>query len=107
MQDVRLDIGGWISGPSLGGKDDRQAGIECLEKLAEQLDSGDFATRIVTERRGQWPSLHVTNRRAGMLSEDIFAGPDAFWWGWAERIAPLADIPAAAVTVARVLADWP
>jgi hypothetical protein len=86
-------------------REDQQAGVEGLEKLAAELDSADFEVRLVAERHSQWPSLHVRNRRARALSEIIYAGPDAFWRGWAQRIPPLADVTAAAAAVARVLSD--
>ncbi len=54
------------------------------------------------------PSLHVVNPAAAALAEDVYAGPGRdgqwwFWWSWAERIAPGADVAAAATQIRRVL----
>jgi hypothetical protein len=76
-------------------REDQQAGVAGLEKLATELDSADSRSVLVAGRRSQWPSLHVRNRRARAPSENIYAWPDAFWWGWAQPIAPLADVTAA------------
>jgi hypothetical protein len=49
----------------------------------------------------------VSNRRQGRLAQHVYAGPAGFWWGRAERIAPLTDVAAAAAAVARMLWDTP
>ncbi len=38
-----------------------------------------------------------------MLTEHIYAGDGWFWFGWAERVAVLTDVSAAAEIIARVL----
>ncbi|MFC0041151.1 MULTISPECIES: hypothetical protein [Actinomadura] len=81
--------------------------MEYLEMLGAELAGRGFRVRI-TLPRDQAPSLHVTNPDASALSENILAeeGPDGwwFWWSWAERIAPAADVTVAAERVALVLA---
>jgi len=84
-----------------------QRSIDRLGELAAALAAHGLAARLVTPV-GRLPSLHVTNPAVPRLCEDVYAacGPDGggwFWWPWAERIAPDADVPAAATAVARVL----
>jgi hypothetical protein len=79
-----------------------------LEPLAEALRQRGFLARIT--RIGDGPSfVEVINRDAPDLAESIFAAPAAggwwFWWSWAQRIAPAADIEPAADRIARVLAS--
>jgi hypothetical protein len=73
-----------------------------LETLAAELNQGDYEARLVTPQ-GRRPFVHVRNRRAGMLTENIYAGDGSFWWGWAERFADAADVAGAAQIVMRVL----
>jgi hypothetical protein len=73
-----------------------------LEKLAAELDGQAFEARVVAPP-GRRPFVHVRNRRAGVLTESIYAGDGWFWWGWAERIAAVGEVAAAAEAVARVL----
>jgi len=42
-----------------------------------------------------------------MLAETVMAAAEWFWWPWADRIAPAADVAAAADAIARVLALAP
>jgi len=77
-----------------------------LEKLAAEI-AGAYEARLVTPE-GRRPHLRVTNRGAPILREHIYAGPADgeawwFWFGWAERIAPVADIAAAARRIEQVL----
>jgi hypothetical protein len=76
--------------------------VTALEKLAAELDGPTFEAQVVTGH-GQPPFLHVRNRDASMLNEDIYAVRDWFWFGWAECIAPLDDVAAAAHRIAYVL----
>jgi hypothetical protein len=86
--------------------DDPRAGIAALEKLAAQLSARGFEPRLLTP--GGWrPSLVVRNPRAPMLSETVLAQAEWFWWPWADRIAPVADVSAAADRIAGVLAVIP
>jgi hypothetical protein len=46
----------------------------------------------------------ITSRELDdVMAEDIMAQAGWFWWPWADRIAPAADVPAAAARVATVL----
>jgi len=78
---------------------DPQAG---LEKLAAELNSGDYEARLVAPQ-GRRPYLHVRNRRASVLTENVYSGDGWFWFGWAERIAPVLDVTVAAEKIMRVL----
>jgi len=73
-----------------------------LERLAAGLDDKAYAVSLVTGQ-GRRPHLHITNRNATVLSENIYVGDDWYWWGWAERIAPVSELTAAVESVARVL----
>jgi hypothetical protein len=85
---------------------DRQAETAALEKLAVELGARGFETRLLAPE-GWRPSLAVRNLIAPMLSETVLAQADWFWWPWADRISPVADVPAAADRIARVLAVVP
>jgi len=78
------------------------AGAAELEKLAAELDGQAYAVSLITGD-GRRPHLHVTNRRATVLTENIYAADGWFWWGWAERIAAVENLAAAAADIARVL----
>lgn len=78
------------------------AGMAELEKLAAELDGLTYAARLVTPQ-GRRPYLHVRNRAAGVLTENVYAGDGFFWWGWAERIASVAEVATAAQIIRRVL----
>ena len=73
-----------------------------LEKLAAEIDGGDYQARVVAHS-GRRPYLHVQNRSAGVLTENVYAGDGFYWWGWAERIAPVAEVAGAAAAIMRVL----
>ncbi|GAA3949965.1 hypothetical protein GCM10023085_35620 [Actinomadura viridis] len=81
--------------------------IEYLEELGDEMVRRGFRVRL-TLPPGLAPSLHVMNPDASALAENILAeeGADGwwYWWSWAERIAPVGDVPAVADRVARVLA---
>ncbi len=77
-------------------------GIEDLERLAAEVDGGDYEARVVAHP-GRRPFVYVRNRHAGALKENIYAGDGSFWWGWAERSASVTDVAAAAEIVMRVL----
>ncbi len=78
------------------------AGTAELEKLAAELDGQAYEARLVTPH-GRRPYLHVRNRAAGVLTENIYASDGFYWWGWAERIAPVAEVSGAAAVIMRVL----
>ncbi|MBW8483684.1 hypothetical protein [Actinomadura parmotrematis] len=81
--------------------------LEYLEELGAALVALGMRVRV-TLPSGQAPSLHVMNPEASALAENILVeeGADGwwYWWSWAERIAPAAEVTVAADRVARVLA---
>jgi hypothetical protein len=77
-------------------------GVADLEKLAAEVNGGDYEARLVAPQ-GRRPHLYVRNRRAGVLKENIYCGDGFYWFGWAEPIAPVADVAEAARIVTRVL----
>ena len=83
--------------------DARESDVTSLGRLAAELGPRGYnVTLIVAE--GRRPTLAVRNPAAPMLSENVLADAEWFWWPWADRIALTADVPAAAESVARVLA---
>jgi hypothetical protein len=76
--------------------------VDHLERLAAELPASEYHARLVIAA-GRRPHLHVRNRSAGMLAEDVLVEADWFWYSFAERIAPVTDVPAAARKIARVL----
>jgi hypothetical protein len=88
--------------PMTGGHRGLDAGSAELEKLAAELDGGAFEARVVAHPNRR-PFVYVRNRRASVLTENIYAAEGWFWWGWAERIASTADVSAAAEAITRVL----
>ena len=87
---------------SWSGDPEPRPRLEDLEKLAAELDSQQYAVTLVT-RTGRHPRLRITNRAAAQLTEDIYTGSGYFWWGWAERIAPVWNVAEAAGKVRQVL----
>lgn len=84
-------------------KNARESDVTALEKLAAELGERGFGTRIHAPE-GRVPALTVTNPRASRLTETVTTGDGSFWWSWAERIAPVADVGSAADVITRVLA---
>jgi hypothetical protein len=76
-----------------------------LEALADALDPREFATTL-TASPGRRPFLAVTNRHA-TLGDNIYADTTAYFWSWAECIAPATDPQAAAAEISRVLGTVP
>jgi hypothetical protein len=79
-----------------------------LEGLAEVLAHHGLRTSLMAPP-GRVPSLHVVNPAASALAEDVYVGrcQDGtwwFWWSWAERIATLDNLDAAADLIKQVLA---
>ena len=74
-----------------------------LEKLAAELGPRGYEVTLITAE-GRRPTLAVRNPRAPLLSENVMADAEWFWWPWADRIALTTNVPAAAESVARVLA---
>jgi hypothetical protein len=79
-----------------------QNGGDELERLAAELNHGDYEARLVMAQ-GRRPCVHVRNRTAGVLTENIYYGDGFYWFGWAERVAPVTDVAGAAEIVMRVL----
>jgi hypothetical protein len=73
-----------------------------LEKLAAELDGEQYAVNLVAPVNGR-PHLRIANRAAAQLTENVYCDGDFYWWGWAERIGPVADVAAVAGIIARVL----
>lgn len=84
-------------------KEHDHAGTAPLGRLADELAARGFEAQLITPG-GRRPSLAVRNPAAPILAEDVLADAECYWWPWAERIAPVADLTAAADRVARVLA---
>ncbi len=77
-----------------------------LEKLAAELTARGYEARLIAPD-GRPPWLTVINPAAAMLAETIMADAQWFWWPWADRIAPTADVATAADAIAQVLAPAP
>ena len=77
-----------------------------LEKLAAALAARGYKAQL-NAPGGRPPSLAVTNPEATVLTETVMADTTSFWWPWADRIAGVADVAAAADVIARVLAAVP
>ncbi|SRR6266536_2078911 len=73
-----------------------------LQMLAAEINCGDYEARLVATT-GSRPHLRVRNRHAGVLRENIYAGDGWFWFGWAERVAPVTDVTGAARKITQVL----
>jgi hypothetical protein len=77
-----------------------------LGKLAAELRVRGYQAHLIAPV-GRLPSLAVTNPQAAVLAETVMADATSFWWPWADRIAAVADVAAAAEVIARVLAAVP
>lgn len=84
---------------------DAPAVTAALERLADALDPGDYATTLTTGP-GHGPRLSVTNRHA-QIGDDIWADDRAFYWSWGEWIAPVSDPATAARMISAVLRAVP
>ena len=73
-----------------------------LEKLAIALAALGYRALLRTPA-GRLPFLDVSNPRAAVLTERVYAQADSFWWSWAERIAGCDEPATAAGILARVL----
>ncbi len=86
----------WSGGPEPGPR------LADLEKLAAELGSERYAVTLV-RMAGRRPHLHITNRTATQLTENIYTADGWYWFGWAERVAPVSDIARAAEKITHVL----
>ena len=75
--------------------------VNHLENLAAGLPASEYHARLVA-LAGRRPCLHVRNRNAGFLAEDVMVEAGWFWFSFAERIAPVTDVLAAVGKIARV-----
>ena len=55
-----------------------------------------------------FPRVRVQNRSISQLSDTVYAAPAAdgswwLWWSWADQLAPIDDVDAAAFKIAYVL----
>ncbi len=86
----------------MGSPGPRTNPASALEHLAAELAARGYDTQLATGPDAA-PWLAVRNPDATMLSETVSAHEDWFWWPWADRIAPTADVSQAANRVASVL----
>jgi hypothetical protein len=77
-----------------------------LEKLAAELTARGYEARLIAPD-GRPPWLAVITAAATMLAETVMADEEWFWLPWGDRIAPAADVAAAAAAITRVLALAP
>ena len=82
------------------------AAAQRLHDLATNLDQRGFSARVLltSEKLRLW----VQHRSISRLSETVYAAPVEdgswwLWWSWADQLAPIDDIAAAAVKIAYVL----
>lgn len=79
---------------------------EQFEALAEDMQKRGFATDVM--QSGSHTGLSVVNQAVPQLSETVYVAPADdgswwFWWSWADRLAPIEDVDAAAFKIAYVL----
>lgn len=79
-----------------------ETGTVALGQLADELSARGYETRLAAPPARR-PSLAVRNPAVPYLAEKVMAEAGWFWWSWADRIAPVADISVAADRVIRVL----
>ena len=82
---------------------EHEAAAAALGHLAGELTARGCEVRLSTPE-GRRPSLTVRNPAAPMLTKYVVADAEWFWWSWADRIAEVTDIAAAARSVVRALA---
>ncbi|MEV6981969.1 hypothetical protein AB0M95_12015 [Sphaerisporangium sp. NPDC051017] len=77
-----------------------------LQALGDSLQARGLHARV-GETSGGIPQLIVVSTAVPTLSEVVFAaqgeGTWWFWWPWAERIAPVHELPTAVARVCGVL----
>ncbi|MDR0358559.1 MAG: hypothetical protein LBJ87_03720 [bacterium] len=76
-----------------------------LAVLAGNLSDRGFAAQLT--HAGKCSAVSVVNLWVPQLAETVYAAPAGgawwFWWSWAERIARIGDVEAAAFKIAYVL----
>lgn len=73
-----------------------------LERLADALHKQGLPATVLTPQ-GRRPCVQAKSPQSSMLREDVYAESGWFWWSWADRLAPVTDVEAAARKIARVL----
>jgi hypothetical protein len=93
---------------SNGGAGPAEDRIACLDVLAAQLHARGW-TAYITTPDGRLARLLVQDPDDRAECGDVMAAPDDssgewwYWFGWAERIAPVSASASAAETIIRVL----
>lgn len=82
---------------------DHDGSTSSLGMLADELAARGYEAQLITPD-GRRPSLAVRNPATPILAENVVADAQWFWWSWADRIAEVTDVAAAAERVAHVLA---
>ena len=82
------------------------AAAERLHDLAANLDQRGFSARVLVT--GEKLRLWVQHRSISRLSDAVYAAPAEdgswwIWWSWADQLAPIDEVDAAAVKIAYVL----
>ena len=75
---------------------------DALLRLTSELTSRGFQVAL-KKRSDATLYVQVSNPRASILSESVYAQENAYWWSWWEKIADWDDAAAAAAILARVL----
>jgi hypothetical protein len=76
--------------------------VSDLSRLGEELAARGYRAHLRAPA-DRLPFLDVTNPRASVLTERVYAQAGSFWWSWAERIAGCDQVATAAGILARVL----
>ena len=82
------------------------AAAKRLDDLATELDVRGFAAHVLAD--GGKLQVRVQNRSISQLSDTVYAAPAQdgswwLWWSWADQLAPIDDVDAAAFKIAYVL----
>ena len=82
------------------------AAAKRLNDLAANLDQRGFSARVLVT--GEKLRLWVQHRSIPQLSDAVYAAPAEdgswwLWWSWADQLAPIDEIDAAALKIAYVL----
>ena len=78
-----------------------------IKALAEELSRRGFITTVAANEL-RHPCVRVVSRQISRMREDVYAAPEGneewfFWWSWAEKIGPVADVGGAAAAITYVL----
>ena len=91
---------------SVDSAEEVRVAAERLDALAVELDRRGFSARVLVT--GEKLRMWVQNRAVSQLSDAVYAAPAEdgswwLWWSWADQLAPIDDVEAAAVKIAYVL----